>query len=92
MEAVILTKDAYNDLVGKLETIQDLITRKERPEDKFLDNQDFMFLMKVSKRTAQSWRDEGKIAFSQIGAKIYYRMTDVQELLNSNYNKPFGRK
>ncbi|MCO4293061.1 helix-turn-helix domain-containing protein [Solitalea sp. MAHUQ-68] len=92
MEAVILTKDAYNDLVGKLETIQDLISRKERPEDKFIDNQDFLFLMKISKRTAQSWRDEGKIAFSQIGAKIYYRMTDVQELLNKNYNKPFGRK
>ncbi|POY36985.1 DNA-binding protein [Solitalea longa] len=92
MEAVILTKDAYNDLVGKLETIQNLITRKERPEDKFIDNQDFLFLMKISKRTAQTWRDEGKIAFSQIGAKIYYRMTDVQELLNKNYNKPFGRK
>ena len=47
--------------------------------------------MHISKRTAQTWRDEGKISFSQIGNKIYYRMSDVQTLLNKNYNKAFKK-
>ena len=33
--------------------------------------------------------DEGKISFSQIGSKIYYKMKDVEVLLDKNYNKAF---
>ena len=43
--------------------------------------------MNISKRTAQTWRDEGLISYSQVGSKIYYRMSDVQKLLDSNYNQ-----
>jgi uncharacterized membrane protein len=43
--------------------------------------------MNISKRTAQTWRDEGIISYSQVGSKIYYRMSDVQKLLDSNYNQ-----
>jgi hypothetical protein len=48
--------------------------------------------MNISKRTAQSWRDEGKVSFSQIGSKIYYRMSDVQKLLDKNYKAAFSNK
>ena len=48
--------------------------------------------MKISKRTSQAWRDEGKIAFSQVGGKIYYKMSDVNELLSKNYNPTFKKK
>ncbi|WP_272973049.1 helix-turn-helix domain-containing protein, partial [Croceibacter atlanticus] len=56
------------------------------------DNQEFLQLMNISKRTAQTWRDEGVISFSQIGSKIYYRMSDVQKLLDNNYRKAFTTK
>ena len=48
--------------------------------------------MQISKRTAQTWRDEGKISFSQIGNKIYYLESDVEELLKGNYIKAFQRR
>ena len=47
--------------------------------------------MNISKRTAQTWRDEGVVSFSQIGSKIYYRMSDVEKLLEKNYNKAFKK-
>ncbi|WP_228479082.1 helix-turn-helix domain-containing protein [Flavobacterium soyangense] len=56
------------------------------PEDVFFDSQEFMLLMNISKRTAQQWRDNKVIGFSQIGNKIYYRLCDIQELLKENYN------
>lgn len=56
------------------------------PEDIFFDNQEFMQLMNISKRTAQEWRNKKIILFSQVGNKIYYRLSDIQKLLNDNYN------
>ena len=56
------------------------------PEDVFFDNGEFMKLMNISKRTAQEWRNKKVIEFSQVGNKIYYRLSDIQKLLNDNYN------
>ncbi len=93
MEAVILTKDQYQDILAKIEAINTSISKNNKePKDEFLDNQEFLQLMNISKRTAQTWRDEGIVAFSQVGGKIYYRMSDVQKLLDSNYKPAFKRK
>ena len=37
-----------------------------------------------AKRTLQSYRDTGKIPFSMIGHKCYYKESDITELLNAN--------
>lgn len=58
----------------------------QNPEDVFYNNQQFMKLMDISKRTAQDWRDKKIIGYFQIGNKIYYRHSDIQLLLKENYN------
>ena len=62
------------------------LNEKIDPEDVFFDNQEFMKLMNISKRTAQEWRNKKIIEFSQVGNKIYYRLSDIKKLLNDNYN------
>jgi hypothetical protein len=62
------------------------LNEKIDPEDVFFDNQEFMKLMNISKRTAQEWRNKKIILCSQVGNKIYYRLSDIQKLLNDNYN------
>jgi len=62
------------------------IDSKLDPEDIIFDNQEFLKVMNISKRTAQQWRDTGYIGFSQLGNKIYYRLSDIKALLNDNYN------
>lgn len=93
MEAVILTAEQYNNLVSRLDKLNSTLESKQKPShETFLDNQEFIQLMNISKRTAQTWRDEGKVSFSQIGSKIYYKMKDVEVLLDKNYNKAFKSK
>jgi hypothetical protein len=93
MEAVILTKDQYTDLLAKIDNINaQLNSKADAKKETFLDNQEFLQLMKISKRTAQTWRDEGKISFSQVGSKIYYKLNDVEKLLQAHYNKSFAKK
>ena len=90
MDAIIFTKDQFTDLMTKLDTIQNQISLKsDGKKETFLDNQEFLLLLKISKRTAQTWRDEGKISFSQVGNKIYYKLSDVEKLMQENYNKAF---
>lgn len=93
MEAIILTKDQYTDLLAKIDNINAQLNSKvDAKKETFLDNQEFLQLMKISKRTAQTWRDEGKISFSQVGSKIYYKLSDVEKLLQAHYNKSFAKK
>ena len=63
------------------------IGSKSDPEDVFFDNHKFMLLMNTSKRTAQEWRNKKIIEFSQVGNKIYYRLSDIKKLLDVNYSK-----
>lgn len=93
MEAIILTKDQYAELLTRLDSITNQLSVKtDAKKDTFLDNQEFLQLMKISKRTAQTWRDEGRISFSQVGNKIYYKLSDVEKLLHEHYNKAFSKK
>lgn len=93
MNAIILTQDQYNEIITRIDEIKSEVKGTSKSgTDEFIDNADFIQLMKISKRTAQAWRDEGKISFSQVGGKIYYKMSDVQDLLNKNYNPAFKKK
>lgn len=62
------------------------LNEKIDPDDVFFDNGEFMKLMNISKRTAQEWRNKNIIKFSQVGNKIYYKLSEIKKLLNDNYN------
>jgi hypothetical protein len=92
MEVFILSKDQFSQLTQRLDELQNLLNAKSDASNKpFMDNEAFVAFMGISKRTAQTWRDEGKISFSQIGTKIYYKSVDVDKLLNDNYFKSFKK-
>lgn len=68
--------------------LKDIQVLKENlPKERFIDNAHFVKLMGISKRTAQTWRTDGIVSFSQIGSKIYYNMKDVQIMLNKNHRE-----
>ena len=51
--------------------------------EQWLDNEAVCKRLGISKRTLQSYRDTGKIPFSMIGHKCYYKQTDICEMLNA---------
>ena len=92
MQALIISQENFDEVIKRLDKIQSEVSNKQKsPVDTFIDNQEFIQIMNVSKRTAQSWRDDGIISFSQIGSKIYYRMSDVQSLLDKHYKPAFKK-
>ncbi len=92
MQALIISQENFDEVIKRLDKIQSEVSNKQKsPAETFVGNQEFIQIMNVSKRTAQSWRDEGIISFSQIGSKIYYRMSDVQALLDKHYKPAFKK-
>ena len=55
-------------------------------KDTWMDGQEVMLLLKISKRTLQSMRDNGTLPFSRINGKFYYKAEDIQLMLESNYS------
>lgn len=83
MEVITIDSKAYQDLINRLDKLSaEILEKQNGMSKKFIDNQEFLLLMNISKRTAQNWRDNQIIAFSQVGHKIYYKLSDVEELIN----------
>jgi len=55
-----------------------------RDRDKWLDNDEVCELLQISRRTLQSYRDNGVLPYSQIGRKCYYKVTDIENLINQS--------
>mgnify|MGYP000200432454 CR=1 FL=1 len=73
-----------NEFLTKFEETAKELQELKNEKDTFYSNEEFIKLMNISKRTAQNWRDEGKITFSQIGGKIYYSTEDITIMLNNH--------
>lgn len=90
MEAILLSEEQYKDLVEQFNSIKLLIKEGQRiKQDTLYDNATFLKLMGISKKTAQTWRDNGLITFSQISGKIYYRQKDILDMLERNAKPAF---
>ncbi|MDD2635951.1 MAG: helix-turn-helix domain-containing protein [Bacteroidales bacterium] len=92
MDVITIESGAFKQIMDKLQSLDnnflELKMEAATPlSEKWLDNQDVILLLKISKRTLQSYRDTNKIPYSQIGHKIYYRASDVEKFLKKNYNK-----
>ena len=45
--------------------------------------------MKVSRRTLQDYRNEGRIAYIQLGGKVLYRESDIERMLVDGYRTAY---
>ena len=90
MNVITIESEAFQQIVKRLEAINEKLNKEKGTSplsDVWMDNQDVCALLHISKRTLQHYRDSGKLPFSQIGAKIYYKSSDIDAFLLSNYNK-----
>jgi hypothetical protein len=82
-----ITNAEFEFIKQSLDRIHKILITKQRnnPDEVFFDNQEFIQIMNISKRTAQEWRNNNIIAYSQIGMKFYYKLSDILTLLNKFY-------
>lgn len=87
---VIMEEEALKTLTAKVEDMRQdikmlLSKMTSHSSDNWVDNQDAMRLLGVSLRTMQKYRDSGFIGFSKFGKKIYYKVSDIENLFEKHF-------
>ena len=68
-----------------LTDVVDRLTSAEKMADKaWLTNAEAMDYLGLSRPTLARYRAAGKLRYSKVGSSVYYRLTDVEALLESN--------
>ncbi len=57
--------------------------------ERYLTDKEVSARLKVSRRTLQDYRTEGRIPYCQLGGKVLYRESDIQRVLDSGYRDAF---
>lgn len=86
IEIVNIEKKTYEEFVGQFERFVKKMTEMgNRGTNKclgdWLDNDEVCRNLKISRRTLQTLRDNGTLAYSQISHKTYYKQEDVDKVL-----------
>lgn len=70
----------------KLEALSREFDRKGavNAQEKILDHSDFLRLLNISPRTSQYWREHGRIPYSRINRKLYFRLSDIMQLMQES--------
>lgn len=92
MNVVTIESEAFQRIMNKIDGLEarfaEIAKKAANPmSETWLDNQEVCELLKISKRTLQTYRDEKMLPFSQINHKIYYRASDLERFLKKHYTK-----
>ena len=92
MEVITIDSKAFKELESIIKNIEEkfsqIVKLAHQPlADKWLDNHEVCQLLKVSKRTMQYYREEGVVPYTVIRHKVFYKASDIDELLLENYHR-----
>jgi hypothetical protein len=52
--------------------------------DSIITTNQLMKVLSICRRSAQNLRDSGKLTFYKVGGKIYYRLSDINKMLDNH--------
>ena len=66
------SEEEVQQIMDRLDQLSIEVKKKQRtePDQVFYDNQEFLQIMNISKRTAAYWRTANIITYSQVGNQI----------------------
>ncbi|WP_020403605.1 helix-turn-helix domain-containing protein [Gracilimonas tropica] len=84
ISAADLRSIVNNAVTKALRTESELRSKSDR--FKWVTNDRAAELLGVSKRQLKYYRDQGYLPYSQLNRKIYFKLADLDNFLNQNYN------
>lgn len=86
-----ISEHEYATLLQKLDSMEEKLlklTSEQNPlTEKWLDNEEAARLLKVGYRSLQNYRDKGILPFTILGGKVFYKASDIEQVLVNNYQK-----
>ena len=85
MQLLLELSSAIKEIKAQLLVLKQ--TRTEKFKQDWIEGQEVILALNISKRTLQSLRDAGTLPYSRINGKFYYKIADLEKLLESNYSR-----
>lgn len=82
MERVMQRFDLLAEKIHKVEQRNNSIDGEE-----LLDNQDVLQMLKISSRSLQRYRSDGKLPYYTISGKLYYKLSDVHQFIRESFHR-----
>ncbi|MFA5045599.1 MAG: helix-turn-helix domain-containing protein [Paludibacter sp.] len=85
MEIVNIEARTFEAMMNRFDTLarkMDLLYNgQDKSLKKWLDNQDVCLILNISKRTLQTYRNNGTLPYSQVNHKMYYKPDDIEQVM-----------
>lgn len=92
-ESLKVVNRNYDRVLKQLDELNETLKLNSlKFDDPVITNSQFLKLMGISIKTAQTWRDLNIINFSQVNNKIFYRKSDIIDMLNKHYVKSSNKR
>ena len=77
------------DTMNELQSLCKQVTENYRPMlkgERYMTDDETSQALKISRRTLQEYRSNGRIPFVLLGGKVLYRESDLEALLQKGYH------
>ena len=87
LDLIIFERKAFEEFATKIEQFilrvsnSPVVKNGKKKTNNWLDHQDVCQRLKISKRTLQTLRDNGTLAYTKIGNRTYYLPEDVDSII-----------
>ena len=94
MEVITIETSAFHELLSKVDNLDKKFNATVIKTTSIFcyDNESLSELLKISTRTLQKYRDDGRISFTQVKDVIIYTLDDVNEFLENNKVRAYRNK
>lgn len=86
MEIINVEARTWEAMMSRFEAftqrVETLCEGHDKSLKKWLDNQEVCQILNISKRTLQTYRDNGTLAYTQINHKVFYKPEDVEKVIH----------
>ena len=83
---------AFFESIDRMLDKVEILAKKSRPTlngDSYLTDKELSERLNISRRALQDYRREGKIPYYQIGTKVLYKESVIENMLKDSYRKIF---
>jgi hypothetical protein len=87
MEVITMDSMVYENLVKKIDLIVDFIEEQKKngiDKEQWVETNDVCRFLSISAKTLSRLRQRGKIEHSKVGNKIFYKIDEIDRLLNNH--------
>ena len=89
MEVITIESQAFKELMTKINMIAKFVAdlqsnAEEEPKDGWVNSYEVCNFLKISSKTLRRLRTAGSITFSRIRGKTFYRISEIERLMQNN--------